>query len=316
MIKHVTDRELRKLEMRIAKIYGDARKGINREWYAYMEKAGKEIEPYQKAYDEAKESGDKKLIKSTGIKLSKAQREVTLQDKRFRTMVEQTTERITNANKVALDYINGKMPTMYCLGYNEFPKKVKGIEQVKGYSFNLVDENTVRSLIEEGSSMLPAPSNRTLDKIIQKTIDTGKDATWNVRNLRNQVAQGILGGEPMDKIAQRLQKVTDMNYKSAIRNARTMTTCAENKGRTDSYEKAESDGLILEQEWVAEIDGVTRDSHRSVTEGGVSGETKRTGEKFSNGLEYPADPTGDPSQTYNCRCTLVARVVGFRKLRR
>lgn len=306
----ITDRELRKIEIRISRIYVDARKGINRDWYAFMEKASKEVEELQKAYDEAKKSGDKKEIRKAGRKLAQAQREVTIQDKKFRDMVEQTARRITYANKVALDYVNGQMPKMYTLGYNEFPKEVKGLNHVKGYSFTMVDENTIKSLITEKSSLLPAPSNRTLDKIIQKTIDTGKDATWNVRTLRNQVTQGIIQGESMDDIAKRLEKVTDMNRKSAIRNARTMTTCAENKGRNDSYEKAEAAGLILEQEWVAEIDDRTRDSHIEINR-----ETKRTGEKFSNGLEYPADPTGEPSQTYNCRCTLVSSVVGFRKLR-
>lgn len=35
-------------------------------------------------------------------------------------------------------------------------------------------------------------------------------------------------------------------------------------------------------------------------------------EKFPNGLMYPADPQGQPSEVYNCRCTLIADVLGMR----
>ena len=34
----------------------------------------------------------------------------------------------------------------------------------------------------------------------------------------------------------------------------------------------------------------------------------RTG-KFLNGLRFPADPNGEPSEIWNCRCTLVEEVV-------
>jgi hypothetical protein len=35
--------------------------------------------------------------------------------------------------------------------------------------------------------------------------------------------------------------------------------------------------------------------------------------KFDNGLMYPGDPSGRPEEVYNCRCTLVAKVNGFKK---
>ena len=113
----------------------------------------------------------------------------------------------------------------------------------------------------------------------------------------------------MDKIAGRLSKVTGMNETAAIRNARTMVTGAENKGRQDSYARATADGIILERTWIATNDSRTRHSHAV-----LDGETKQIDTPFSNGLMYPGDPDGEPSEVYNCRCTLIAKVKGFKKI--
>jgi hypothetical protein len=36
---------------------------------------------------------------------------------------------------------------------------------------------------------------------------------------------------------------------------------------------------------------------------------------FSNGLMFPGDWRGRPEEVYNCRCTLGAEIIGFRRLR-
>ena len=67
---------------------------------------------------------------------------------------------------------------------------------------------------------------------------------------------------------------------------------------------------VTEEEWIATNDKRTRHSHAI-----MDGETKGVNGKFSNGLEYPGDPNGAPAEVYNCRCTMTARVLGFRKVR-
>ena len=114
----------------------------------------------------------------------------------------------------------------------------------------------------------------------------------------------------MDKIASRLSKVTDMNETAAIRNARTMVTGAENKGRQDSYARATADGIILQKEWIATNDSRTRHSH-AMLDGAIVDQDK----KFDNGLMFPGDTNGRPEETWNCRCTVAAVVKGFRKVR-
>ena len=130
-----------------------------------------------------------------------------------------------------------------------------------------------------------------------------------MKKINAETLQGILQGESMDKIAKRLRNVQEMNKTQAIRSARTIVTGAENKGRQDSYARAEADGIILERTWLATNDSRTRHSHAV-----LDGETKPIDIPFSNGLMYPGDPDGEPSEVYNCRCTLIAKVRGFKKI--
>ena len=291
-----TDLKLEEMEKRLSAIYSIAEKEIGERWKEYLVESQAQIDELQKAYELAKESGDAKEIRKAGKKLSKAKRERTLMDKRFKDLTETTATQLANVNKTALAYVNGQLPEVYSINYNALSKSVDG---VGGYSFTLVDADTVKNLATTDKSLLP-----------YKQLDEKADVRWNVKKMNAEVLQGILQGEPMDKIAGRLSKVTDMNATAAIRNARTMVTGAENKGRQDSYARATADGIILAKEWISTNDSRTRHSHAAL-DGSIVDQDK----KFDNGLMYPGDPSGRPDETWNCRCTVVAVVKGFKKVR-
>lgn len=293
-----TDKKLAEMEKHLSAIYRRAEKEIGESWKKYIEKSDKKIDELQKAYDEAKKSGDKAAIKRSGIALAKVKKSQTLQNKRYKEITERTAHDIATVNKTALAYINGQLPEVYSLNYNAIAPDVEG---VGGYSFSLVDADTVRNLSLSDESLLPT-----------KELNISKDVRWNVRKMNAEVLQGILQGETMDEIAGRMSKVFGMNENSAITNARTMVTGAENKGRMDSYTRAEADGIILDKQWIATNDRRTRHSHRNKPEG-VGNEIVGVQESFSNGLMYPGDPNGEPSEIYNCRCTVVSIVKGFKK---
>ena len=293
----LTDEKLEEMEKRLSAIYSRAEKEIGERWKEYLAESQAEIDELQKAYELAKKSGDAKEIRKAGKKLASAKRERTLMDKRFKALTETTAAQLANVNKTALAYINGQLPEVYSINYNALEQSVDG---VGGYSFSLVDADTVKNLATTDKSLLP-----------YKQLDEKTDIRWNVKKMNAEVLQGILQGDPMDRIAKRLSKVTDMNATAAIRNARTMVTSAENKGRQDSYARAEADGIILERTWLATNDSRTRHSHAV-----LDGETRPIDTSFSNGLMYPGDPSGRPEETWNCRCTVVAVVKGFKKARK
>ena len=295
----LTDEKLEEMEKRLSAIYSRAEKEIGERWKEYLTESQAEIDELQKAYELAKKGGDKSEIRKAGIKLSKAKRERTLMDKRFKDLTETTATQLANVNKTALAYVNGQLPEVYSINYNALSQSVDG---VGGYSFALVDADTVKNLATTDKSLLP-----------YKQLDEKADVRWNIKKMNAEVLQGILQGEPMDKIANRLSKVTGMNATSAIRNARTMVTGAENKGRQDSYKRAEEDGIVMKREWIATNDGRTRHWHAELD--GVEVDIDEPWHNEFGEIMFPGDPSADPANTYNCRCSMRSIVKGFKKVR-
>jgi SPP1 gp7 family putative phage head morphogenesis protein len=290
----LTDEKLEEMERHLSAIYSRASKEIGKEWKRYIKEAGKEIEDLQEKYDLAKKGGDRDEIRKAGKTLGQAKRERTIMNKRFKDLSERTAMEISKVNETALAYINSELPEIYVTGYNALADAVDG---VGGYAFNLLDANTVKNLALADESLLP-----------YKKLDPAKDIPWNMKKINAEVLQGILQGESMDKIANRIGRVQQMNANASIRTARTIVTGAENKGRQDSYARAEVDGIILQKEWLATNDNRTRHSH-VLLDGDIVDQDK----EFDNGLMFPGDPNGEPSEVYNCRCSMTAVVKGFKK---
>ena len=282
----LTDLKLEEMEKRLSAIYSRAENEIQKTADEYFSKFAKQDEAKRKLLEQGK---------ITEEEYTKWRKGKVMYGKRFTEMKEQCAKQLLNVNQTALAYVNGELPEVYALNYNALESAVDG---VGGYSFTLVDADTVRNLAVTDTSLLP-----------YKEIDPAKDIPWNMKKINAETLQGILQGESMDKIAKRLRNVQEMNKTQAIRSARTIVTGAENKGRQDSYARAEADGIILQKEWLATNDGRTRHSH-AMLDGAIVDQDK----KFDNGLMYPGDPNGRPEETWNCRCTLVAKVKGFNKV--
>ena len=288
-----TDKILSNMEKEVSRIYTRASKEISEEWDKYMTSHKKILDQAYNDLNEAKELGDKALIKSAQEKYDRTVRNITLNNNRYRAMVNETATRLSHVNEIALDYVNDNMPKIYTINYNAFSD-----QDIKGYSFTLVNEQAIRNLATENASLLP-----------KKKIDIPKDMAWNTKKINSEVLQGILQGESIAKIAKRLAHVTDMNKNSSIRNARTMTTGAENKGRQDSFIKATNDGIIMEREWIATFDERTRAWHADLN--GVRVAVDEPWENDYGEIMYPGDPSAHPANVYNCRCSIRAHIKGF-----
>ena len=204
-------------------------------------------------------------------------------------MLETISDDLANINGIAASIINGYMPEVYALNGNFTAYTIEKKLSINT-AFTLFDEQTVERLIRDKPDLLP-----------KAKINIPMDKRWNKQNMVAAITQSITQGETIEETAKRLAKVTDMNQTSAIRNAATMTTSAQNGGRMDGYKRAQDMGIKLKHRWLATLDGHTRESHRT-----IDGDVVDIGKKFKNGLEYPGDPKGKPGEVYNCRCTTIA----------
>lgn len=291
-----TDGKLEEMEKQLRGIYSRASKEVGEAWKAYMKAADAEVSRLGEAYGAAKATGDAEKIRSAGIAVSKAKQERTILNARYKRLTEDLAQSITKVNQSAAAYINGQLPQIYSVNYNEVARYAN--KTLRGrVSFDLVDAGTIKRLSTVEENLLP-----------YKVVNGLRDVRWNVAKINAEVTQGILQGESIPNISKRLSAVLDMNKTSAIRNARTTVTSAQNKGRMDMLHDAAEKGVIMRKGWSAHIDGRERSFHAD-----LDGDFVDMDDEFANGLQYPGDPDGEPEEVYNCRCSLVYDVVGFKQ---
>ena len=286
----LTDLKLEEMEKRLSAIYSRAEKEIQKTADEYFSKFSKQDEAKRKLLEQGK---------ITEEEYTKWRKGKVMYGKRFTEMKEQCAKQLLNVNQTAMAYINGELPEVYAINYNALESALDG---AGGYSFTLVDADTVRNLAVADTSLLP-----------YKKIDPEKDIPWNMKKINAETLQGILQGESMDKIAKRIMNVQEMNKTQAIRSARTIVTGAENKGRQDSYKRSEEDGIIMKREWIATNDSRTRHWHAELD--GVEVDIDEPWVNEFGEIMFPGDPSADPANTYNCRCSMSAHVIGFKKVR-
>lgn len=223
---------------------------------------------------------------------------------RWEALQEQIRSRIIYADKHAAAYMNEAVPTAYALAHNwtaytiELAAMEYGLADgaaAVNVAFNIVNERAVQRLISEGVEFLP-----------RKVLDDGKVISWCNRKTQSQLLSGIMSGDGVEKLAERFQTIVGMSERSALLNARTAITNAQNAGRQQCAEEAEEMGLSVVKEWRCTLDDKTRETHQQ-----LDGERVPIDEYFSNHLMYPGDANGDPREIYNCRCTYITIVEGL-----
>lgn len=221
------------------------------------------------------------------------------QGKRWRAMLDTMTDTLTHADKLAAQIVSDALPDAFAYNANWAAYKIEQGGNIN-VGFELVDRATVTRLLRDEPDLLP-----------NYKIDIPEDKRWNRRAITRQIRLGIIEGEKLYTIAKRLRSVTNMDYNSALTNARTAMTGAQNAGRMETYRKAEELGIEGEKEWLATLDGHTRQAHAL-----LDGQKRPRDEPFDSELGkimYPGDPNARPANIYNCRCTLIYAVAKYPK---
>jgi SPP1 gp7 family putative phage head morphogenesis protein len=201
--------------------------------------------------------------------------------------IKQVQQVLLEHKEQSMNVVRDGQVGVFMQNYNYFANKTKGIT---GVSFTMYDKHSVARLIKRKPQLLP-----------KWKIDKPKEYKWSAKKVQAAIKQGIIQGESIDKITKRLaEQLASQDRKRMELFARTAITESENAGRMEMLHDAEKMGIKVRKKWLATNDNRTRDSHAE-----MDCEEVDVDEEFSNGLMYPGDPSGDPSEVYNCRCTMI-----------
>lgn len=294
-----TEKLLKKLEKDVAREYKTAAKDMQSKLMAYLEKTeeGRKVQ--------------EGLLKEGKITQQEYQNwcyRHNMVGKRWEEMRDVLAEDMTHANEISKGIMEQRMPDVYALNANYATYQIEHDGKIDT-GFTLYNHDTAEYLLGDQRQLMPKPSAKKA-----KEIAANKDMQWNMKKIQSAVLQGVLQGESPFDVAKRLQSVAQMNYNSAVRYARTMTTSAQNAGRYQAYRRAKALGVDLVIEWQATLDGRTRHDHRM-----MHGQRTEVDKPFHTPdgfmIYYPADSTGSSDapqrEIWNCRCTLLSWVKGF-----
>ena len=288
-----TDKLLKDMEKELNGIYKQAYREARETADDFM----KQFRAMDKAKrQQIKDETDKDKQKELKDDYERWRRTQIFQGNRYHQMADTLAADMSKTNQIAASVINGHLPEVYAVNHNYATYEIEKGSRINT-QYTLYDAQTVEHLVRDKPDLIPRKA----------AVNIPKDEQWNKQHINSAVLQGILQGKSNDDIAKDLATtITTMSHTSAIRNARTMTTSAENGGRIDSYKRAESMGINMLQIWVSTLDDRTRHEHRL-----LDGQKRKVGEPFEvegEKIFFPGDPAADPALVYNCRCTLIGQV--------
>lgn len=254
--------------------------------------------------------------------------------KRWQEMVNQLARDYTNYAQISRSIAFNELADIYAgnFNYGTYLFEVEtGLADIQS-GFTLYNKDAVAQLFKDGQ-FWHGPGQR-----VSEHIAKGEMMQWEKGQIQSVMMQGILQGESIPHLADRLQQavgdsvlesdiknrdkmtskevadtLAKRNRAAAIRNARTMVTGVQNAARVDSYRRgdqiAKKYGLRVMKQWLATLDGRTRHWHAD-----LDGEIVPENEPFVNDygeIDYPGDPGAEPANIYNCRCTLLPAIQGL-----
>lgn len=208
----------------------------------------------------------------------------------------------------------------------EYQKALKGqieaiLTQLQGKEFDSISEyladsynqgfiGTMYDISGQGIPLIVPIDQKQVVKAIKsetKLSDPlytklGKDTKQLSKQIAAEISRGIATAIPYKEIARNIANRAVIPQNNAMRIARTEAHRIRETAAAEAQFKARDKGCDIVKQWLATLDGRTRDSHAA-----VDGEIREIDEKFSNGLMFPADPHGRAAEVINCRCTLLSK---------
>ena len=278
----LTDKRLEETEKELRRLYTEAEKDLK----AKVQEYTKDFLRIDKHKRELLAAG-----KITEEDYKRWQRGQVFIGNRWDAKVAQMARSLVNVEKTAVDIVQRGQMSCFADNTNYFEYR---LDKDHGFSgnFGLYDTATVTRLVKEQPELLR-----------RRFVDGVKCEAWNQKVIYNTITQGILQGESIPKIAQRMARDTaSTDMKAMVRYARTAMTCAQNSGRLYAMRAGQKQGIYTRKMWIAVSDERTRDAHLE-----LDGKVEELNKPFSNEIGlimFPGDPEADDANVWNCRCAL------------
>lgn len=297
--QRMIDDNLSNLEDKLSALYKEAGEGIT-------QRMNNLTQAYMGQYNEMLGRVNANLM--TEDEFNRWKVNYILRSQQMEAQLRAITEDLVHVDGIAVQMINGELPTVYASSYNFGIYRADVQYQMwRGYtdtSFSLYNADALRIIQTEDPDLIPwKPCEQ----------DIPKDMRWNRQHVQNAVTQGILQGDSIDQLSRRLLPIVNMDENASRRTARTSYTSIQNQARRDATQAVREAGIEMEEPWMSVLQANTRDTHL-LLHGTLPNKDGLYGEGIiptGNLLRYPADPDGDPEQIYNCQCRVQSFIVGI-----
>lgn len=204
--------------------------------------------------------------------------------------IRQVNKVLLDINQQAANIVNTSRFDVFAENYNFAAWQA---ERAINVSFSLYNAESVAKLILDNPQLLP-----------EWKVDEEKDYVWNYRKVNNIIRQGIIQGEGVPELTDRLCRDLATGNENKMRMfARTAITEAQSAGRQQQMNDAHDMGIEVRKQWLATFDGRTRDSHRYLD--GQEVDYNKPFKSLLGDIMFPGDPTADAADVFNCRCRMV-----------
>lgn len=276
------------------RVFADVERRLKRNYRQAMHEVQQKMDEFNAKFKDADRQNRRLLSEG---KITKQDYDAWLRGQVFRgeqwrKKRDQITESLYQADTISQRIVNGERIGVFASNRNYMAYAMETGEGVN-FGFGVYDNATVANLLKNQPNLLPP-----------RTVKRKADVEWYHKIVNNCVTQGIIQGEGIPAIAKRIAQTTgERGYNAAVRNARTAMTSAQNAGRIEMLHEAQDMGIKVKKRWLATLDDRTRDAHAD-----LDGQVQKVDDYFESSLGpilFPGDPSAEPANVYNCRCTLI-----------